>query len=151
RRVPKEKPLVLSRGKVEYRGTVEENEKLYENKRAYKILTIALEGGKTYQIEQVSQAYFSYLYLEDPTRSILGQHDSGGNGPPRILHRAEESGIYRIIANSQAGVRTGEFTLTVRVATDRGESPKVLPARFKELDKDNDGQVSLPEWLAGGR
>jgi Ca2+-binding EF-hand superfamily protein len=29
--------------------------------------------------------------------------------------------------------------------------PKGLPSWFKEIDKDHDGQVSLPEWLLSGK
>src|SRR5262249_22832602 len=32
-----------------------------------------------------------------------------------------------------------------------GSLPKGLPAWFKQLDKDRDGQVSLQEWLDGGK
>ena len=152
--VKKVQPLKLFRGQLHYEGMIDEpTDERYEGKKAFKILTIKLEEGQIYQIEEVSQIYYSFLYLEDPNGDIVAQHNSGGRGlTARIIHEAAETGTYRIIATSQDGVKTGEFKLSIRVVKDLdGGPPTGLPAWFKELDEDEDGQVSLPEWLMAGR
>jgi Ca2+-binding EF-hand superfamily protein len=150
----KVQPLKLSRGQLHYEGMIDEpTDERYEGKKAFKILTIKLEEGKIYQIEEVSQIYYAFLYLEDPNGDIVAQHNSGGRGlTSRIVYEAAETGTYRIIATSQDGVKTGEFKLSIRVVKDLdGGPPTGLPAWFKELDKNEDGQVSLPQWLKAGR
>ena len=67
-------------------------------------------------IELVSKAYFAYLFLEDSSGRILHEHNSGGIGrTSRLVHRTHRTGIYRIIATSQDGVRSGPFSLSLRV------------------------------------
>jgi Ca2+-binding EF-hand superfamily protein len=151
--VKKEPRLRFEKGQINYSGTIEEEpEERYQGKKSFKIFTVKLEGGKTYQIEQSSQAFFSYLYLEDPSGHIVEVHDSGGLGlTARMIYKAAETGTYRIIATSQGGFRTGDFTLSIRMVRDSGHvQPKQLPPWFKELDTDEDGQVSLVEWLEAG-
>jgi Ca2+-binding EF-hand superfamily protein len=152
-RIMKKDHLELENGKANLPGVVKESsDAQYQGKKAFKIYTIKLEQGKTYQIEQISQAYWAYLYLESPDGEILGQHDSGGrNRTARIVHRATRTGTYRIIATSQGGFRTGPFSLSISVVPAfAGKLPKGVPAWFKELDTDNDGQISLQEWMKGG-
>jgi Ca2+-binding EF-hand superfamily protein len=147
--------LELVNGLVDYNGVVEEAaEDRYQGKKSFHILTIKLQQGVTYQIEQVSQEYYAYLYLENPDGDIVEKHNSGGRGlTARVVHRAARSGTYRIIATSQDGHRTGPFALTVRVLSDGagGAPPSGLPAWFHELDTDRDGQIALYEWLKGGK
>jgi hypothetical protein len=139
---------------VNYRGSIDgATDDRYQNKMTFKVFTIKLQEGEIYQIEQVSPVFYAYLYLEDPSGAIVARHNSGGRGQTaRIIHEAAETGIYRIIATSQDGVKTGDFTLSVRVVHElRGNIQQTLPPWFKELDTDQDGQVSLAEWLKAGR
>ena len=146
--------LHLENGQLSYQGNVDSaNSEPYQGKRAYQILALHLQGGKTYQFQQVSQMYFSFLYLEGPDGKILGEHNSGGNGrTARIVQRLAASGTYRLIATSLGGFRTGPFSLSVRIVADSGRNlPKNLPPWFKELDTDHDGQITLREWQARGK
>jgi Ca2+-binding EF-hand superfamily protein len=141
--------LRLVKGQATYNGAVEEAiDELYRGKKSFKILTIKLDRGKTYQIDHISQAFQAYLYLEDSDGNLLEENGSttiGGNS--RIVFRADKTGTYRLIATSQGGFRTGNFSLSAR----SGVQPKALPPWFQALDRDGDGQVTLHEWRTAGR
>ena len=152
--VKKASQLELKNGKAEYKGTIEEEiEARYQGRKSFKIFTIKMEQGKTYQIEMVSPVFFAFLYLEAPGGRVLIQANSFGRDKiARITHRAIEAGTYRIIATSQDGFRTGACTLSVRLLPGIvGTIPKGVPAWFAELDTNKDGQVSLYEWRKAGR
>ena len=124
----------------------------YRGKRAYKIITVQLERGKTYQIEMVSQVYYAFLYLEDSDGELVAENNSGGKGKTaRIIHRATQTGAYRLIATSQDGVKAGDFSWSLRVLHRSGVLPKGLPSWFKDFDTDGDGQIALHEWCAAGK
>jgi Ca2+-binding EF-hand superfamily protein len=139
--------LTLRNGQATYNGAVEQAEEVYRGKRSYKILTIKLEQGKTYQIDHTSKAFQAFLFLEDAEGELLQENSSpnvGGNS--HIVFHAEAAGTYHIIATSQAGIRTGPFVLTVRVLVMQG-----LPPWFRALDRNGDGQITVQEWQKGGR
>src|SRR5262249_3206249 len=126
--------LTLVKGQVSHEGNIDAaSNEPYQGKRAFKIFTIRLQAGRTYQIEQVSKVYFAYLYLEGPNGKILDSNDSGGPGrTARIVHRATKTGTYRIIATSQGGFRTGPFSLSARALSSKGGTlPKGLPSWFE--------------------
>jgi Ca2+-binding EF-hand superfamily protein len=148
--------LKLRKGGATYDGQIDPpGKEQFRSKKAYKIFTVTLEQGKTYQIEMVSPVFFAFLYLEGPDGAILARQDSGGNNQKaRVVHLAAASGTYRIIATSQGGFRPGAFSLSIRVVPGGGGGGVVvkgLPPWFRELDRDGDGQVSLPEWRLGGK
>jgi Ca2+-binding EF-hand superfamily protein len=146
--------LKLDKGRANYNGAIDpETDARYQGKKTFKIFTIRLEAGKTYQIDHVSEVFFAYLYLEDSDGNIVEKNNSGGRGKfARITHRASQSGMHRVIATSQDGYKTGAFALTVRVVQGLGGiSPKSLPPWFKDLDTDGDGQVALYEWRRAGK
>jgi Ca2+-binding EF-hand superfamily protein len=100
-----------------------------------------------------SKAYFAFLILEDSDGNVLDAHDSGGVGLiSRIVHRTAWAGTYRVIATSQGGFRGGPFSLSVRtVHSFSGILPSELPPWFKDLDKNQHGQVTLHEWRQAGK
>jgi Ca2+-binding EF-hand superfamily protein len=139
--------LKLLGGQATYKGAIEESEELYRGKKSYKIFTIKLEQGKTYQFDLTSQVFQAFLHLEDADGDVLAENSSSGFGAnSRIVFHPDRTGIYRIIATSLAGWRTGPFVLSVHLIDAAG-----LPSWFKTLDKNGDGQVTLQEWLDGGR
>src|SRR5207247_7914677 len=100
------------------------------SKNLAKILTVRLEAGKIYQIDHKSRAFDAYLYLEGPDGAVLARDDDGGgNLNARIVHRAAETGTYRIIATSVSGTGSGAFSVSVRVlggssgAMNKGPDP----------------------------
>ena len=146
--------LKLDKIPLVYNGVIgDPTDARYQGRKAFKILTIRLEAGRTYQFDYLSQEFYAYLYLEDPDENIIEKNNSGGRGKyAQIVYRPAESGTHRIIATSQDGYKTGPFSLTIRVLHGLGDiSPKILPKWFKELDTDGDGQVALYEWRRAGK
>jgi Ca2+-binding EF-hand superfamily protein len=150
--------LVIRGGRAEYQGFIEEHpeEERYKEKKSYKVLTVWLERGRTYQFEHTSKELQACIHLEDPEGNVVVEHGADGiGGRSRINHHTTEAGLYRIIATSVSGRRPGAFTCSVRVvdptaAPETNEKPGDLPPWFQELDTDGDGQISLFEWRKGG-
>jgi Ca2+-binding EF-hand superfamily protein len=144
----KKEELKLDHGEATYNGALEESSEPYRDKKSFKILTIALEKGKTYQIDHTSEAYQAFLFLEDADSQPLEENSSptiGGNS--RIVFHAKKDGTYRIVATSLGGFKTGAFVLSVVRA---GVLPQ-LPPWFKALDADGIGQITLDAWRKAGR
>jgi Ca2+-binding EF-hand superfamily protein len=171
--------LQIDNSYATYTGVIKEADEEYRGKRSYKIFTIRLDYGRTYQIEHMSKAFHAFLFLEDSEGKPLAENASPEVGDKsRIVFHASKAGVYRIIATSGAGVRTGDFTLSVSIEhvlsgfqrnglpapknnqpppknnqpppKNNQPPPKGLPSWFKELDTDGDGQIGLYEWEAAG-
>ncbi len=146
RHVAKPYELHLKNGEATYKGTVEESDDLYRGKKSYKMFSLNLEQGKIYQIDHISPVFQACLHLEDSEGNLLQEHVATNVGlGSRLVFRADRAGSYRLIATSAAGVRTGEFTLTVQHSR---MLPEGLPSWFRDLDKNRDGQISRDEWRA---
>jgi hypothetical protein len=75
-----------------------------------------MEKGRTYQIDMKSRDFDAYLRLENPGGAqVAFDDDSGGSLDARIIHTAQQSGDFKIIATTYAG-GAGKFTLTVKDA-----------------------------------
>jgi hypothetical protein len=83
--------------------------------KQYKLYTLPMEQGKTYQIHMASNQFDSYLILLNPRNQFLvSDDDGGGNLNAHILYTATESGTFKVLATSLGGSVQGNFTLTVR-------------------------------------
>ncbi|MSQ94278.1 MAG: hypothetical protein EXR98_06945 [Gemmataceae bacterium] len=112
--------LKLEDGKANYEGAIEEAvEERYRGKKSFQVFTINMQEGRIYQIDHTSKVFYAYLYLEDSDGEVLDKKNSGGRGLiAHIVFRAARTGIYRLIATSQDGYKSGEFTLSVRAWND---------------------------------
>jgi hypothetical protein len=80
-----------------------------------KLFSVTLKKGQTYTIDLESGDLDAYLYLFDGKSRLLAQDDDSGGGlNSRIVYRAEQDGVFHILATSLGGDETGEFTLKVR-------------------------------------
>jgi Ca2+-binding EF-hand superfamily protein len=141
--------LKLKNGQVRYAGKMEENDEMLRGKKSYTLFHIALEKGQLYQVDLSSKDFAPFLFVEDEDGELAKEENGQpAAGDQRVVFRARQKGIYRIIATSQAGVRTGDFVLLVRTgaAAARG-----VPDWFNQMDTDGDGQLSLQEWLKAGK
>jgi len=72
------------------------------------------EYGEWTEITLESDDFDTYLVLEGPDGSIVGEDDDGGHWVnSRLLLTLEQSGEYTVWAGSYSGDRTGSFTLTL--------------------------------------
>jgi hypothetical protein len=113
-------PLKLEKGRTVYSGNLLKTDLRFRNQKIHKLFSVEFEAGRTYQIDQASGRFDSYLYLEDPDGNIVAEDDdSGGNLNARIVHQAAKAGRFHIIATSLEGGNTGAFTLTVQLKKDK--------------------------------
>jgi S1-C subfamily serine protease len=81
-----------------------------------------MQAGRTYIISMNSTAFDTYLRLENPSGQPVAQDDdAGGNLNARIVYRAPQTGIYRIIATSYNANATGPFQLIVQEADSKNK------------------------------
>lgn len=81
----------------------------------YKVHTVKLEKGITYQIELISDDVDTYLRLEDPKGNrIMDDDDSGGNLDAMVYFVPPETGVYRIVATTFNPNETGSYTVKVQ-------------------------------------
>jgi len=139
--------LKFRNGRAEHVSLMREGQEPYRDKKAYKMLGVKLEAGKTYQIDLTSRVLQPLLYLEDLRGKLIREHsDPTVGGSSRITYRAEKSGVYRVIATSLDGTQFGPYAFSVTTLTPPSRLPRSLAALFKELDKDGDAQIALYEW-----
>jgi len=120
-------------GTADFNGELTDQDGMYTNRKISKFFSYPMEAGKTYRIDLSSKAFDAYLYLEDSTGKVVDQKDDNGESfVARIIHKAEKTGAYRIVATSLGGKGVGAFGLTVRPASDT--EVKQLSLR-KQIDK----------------
>jgi hypothetical protein len=110
------KPIELKNdnGKAVYEGKLLMSDPIYRGGKKHKMLLFPMEAGKTYQIDMTSKAFDSYLFLESPTGKYLTEDDDGGGFPSaRIIHKAADTGVYRI-ACTYFSPASGDFKVTIR-------------------------------------
>lgn len=80
-----------------------------------KTYTFKMIEGKTYQLDMKSQAFDSYLRLENPEgQQVAADDDSGGFPDARIIYLAPKTGDYTIICTTFGPGTTGKYTLFVK-------------------------------------
>jgi hypothetical protein len=106
--------LKLVKEQASHKSNLAATDQRYNNK-LHKVFHVEFEEGKTYQIDHVSGAFDAYLYLLSPDGIVLAEDDdSGGALNSRIIHKAEKTGRFQIIATSLNGSGTGNFAISVR-------------------------------------
>jgi predicted Zn finger-like uncharacterized protein len=95
-------------------GALKKGDPLFQGK-LYKLYSIPLEQGKTYQIGLNSGQFDTFLILLGPDNKTVAVNDDGGDGTnAMIVYQAAAAGTYRIVATSLDEEDQGNFTLTVR-------------------------------------
>jgi hypothetical protein len=106
--------LANENGKGTYDGRLLNTDPIYRGGKKHKMLLFKMEAGKTYQIEMSSKAFDSYLFLASPAGKHITEDDDGGGFPTaRIVHKAAETGQFRIACTYFAPA-TGDFRVTIR-------------------------------------
>ena len=80
--------LTLKDNRVDYNGTVEKSAVEHRGKRSFKVLTMKVIAGKTYQIDMVSPAFQSFLFLEDSEGNPLHENSSPDAAASRVSFSA---------------------------------------------------------------
>ena len=138
--------MKLTKGQAKYDGALAATDDKYRSKKYAKIITVELEEGKTYQIDHMSKAFDAYLYLEDPDGELLAQDDDSGGGlNSRIVHRASQSGTYRLIATGFGDCAPGNaFSLSVRMLPDADSDMPEGPAVVVQRPRHGRGRPNRP-------
>ncbi len=81
----------------------------------YKLFTFTGTAGQTVQIDLMSSAFDSYLYLRDQSGQPIAHDDDGGGGlNARIVQQLPYTGTYQIVANTLQSGQFGAFTLQLQ-------------------------------------
>jgi hypothetical protein len=119
--------LKLKDDKTTYVGELTEKDPA-AFRRYYKLFSVPLEQDKTYRIENRAadpKTLDAYLFLEDTGGAPLeSDGTSGDHSNPRIIYKASQNGIYRIIVTSAREQQTGKFTLDIVPAEDTKKNKK---------------------------
>ena len=83
----------------------------------YKLFTFMGTAGQAVQIDLMSSAFDSYLYLRDQSGTALAHDVDGGGGlNARIVQTLPYTGLYQIVANTLQSGQYGTFTLSLQFA-----------------------------------
>jgi hypothetical protein len=127
--------LKLKAGTARYEGALTDKDPVAF--RPYKLFTVQLEEGKTYQIDHRNNGddkkFDPYLFLEDADGAPLASDDDFS--PPsldaRIVYKAAKTGVFRVIATTVGqSPRTGKFVL--EITTEAKKDAKI--GRFERSD-----------------
>ena len=89
-------------------------------REALKVHEMKLSAGYAYVIDLESNAFNTFLRLEDATGKKLAENDGvipGVNRNSRLLFTPEENGVYRLVATALQKRGVGPYTLTIREFT----------------------------------
>ena len=78
--------------------------------------TLELKAGTTYVLDMESKAFDTFLILENAGGARLAENDDidAKNLDSRIIHTAQTTGTYRIIATAYTAGATGPYVLRIR-------------------------------------
>ena len=98
-------------------GVLTEADPMLGDSSHYKLFTFLGSAGQTVQIDLMSTAFDSYLYLRDSAGDALAHDDDGGgNLNSRIIQTLPYTGTYQIVANTLQRGQFGPFTLQLQTA-----------------------------------
>ena len=76
--------------------------------------TVELEAGKTYQIDLSSEAFDTYLTVQDPSGEVRTNDDGPSSTDSQLVIEDAEAGVYTLFASSFNVGESGAFVLRVR-------------------------------------
>ncbi len=81
----------------------------------HKVIEVKLDAGKVYQIDVMSNAFDTFLRVENSQGQQLAFNDDGGEGlNSRLQFRPTQTGTYRLIVTSFNPGELGAFVLSVQ-------------------------------------
>jgi len=118
----------------------------YADKMHAKFYDVKFDKGKTYTIQLMGKGTFNpYLFLEDDKKKVLAQDDNSGGGfknlDAKIVFKAPDDGVYRVVVTSSMGLGKGAFRLVIEEQAGKDgdkkpkEQPKVRPREIKPVSR----------------
>jgi serine protease Do len=119
--LPKEPEAILRKTlSLSGAATLDKDRPGLKAKRHMQVEEVTFIAGSTYTIEMQSTEVDPYLVLEDAKQNRLAEDDNSGGFPnAKIVFRAKENGVYRIIATTYGSGETGSYTLIVRMQASK--------------------------------
>ena len=131
-----------------------------KEKFSHQLFLVNFVKGKTYWIEQIpakDARMIPYLLLEDANKEVLAETDDGNKSIARLLFRATEDAVYRIIATTLTAGGEGDFTVKVRETgrkVKKEEKPRDVGKGFERkvrLDNSDDNPYWAPDTKGGDK
>jgi len=115
----------------------------------YKMFTFMGTAGQTVQIDMMSSAFDSYLYLRDQNGTALTHDDDGGGGlNSRIVQQLPYSGMYQILANTLASGQYGAFTLQLQASGAMAQPMQPMVSAIPSINSlPTVGQIGLNQQV----
>ena len=108
-------------------GFLDDNDTPYTDGSYLEAWGLTLEAGQDVTIDLRSQAFDAYLYVTGPGLGLMTDDDSAGGCDARVVFRAPQSGVYRVVAGSLIPDQFGQFTILVGTTAEPPSSKECSP------------------------
>jgi len=130
-------------------GQLTSSDRVLSDGSYYKLFTFQGYAGQTVQIDMMSNAFTTYLYLRDSTGSDIGhQGATGGSNNSTLVQSLPYTGTYQIVANTLRANQFGAFTLQLQAAQAQAQPVvSTIQATPNAASLPSVGQVGLNQQV----
>lgn len=127
-------------------GVLSDGDPMLSDGSHYKLFTFQGSAGQTVQVDLMSSAFDSFLYLRDSAGTdITRDDDGGGNLNSRIIQTLPYSGTYQIVANTLHSGASGAFTLQLQTAQPQAPTVTSIQSLPSAASLPTVGQIGLDQ------
>jgi hypothetical protein len=111
-------------------GQLTAKDPLYPQAGPFKVHTVKLEAGNTYQIDLMSTTFVTFLVLEDSAGKVLMKGFDAASLNSQLVFRPTKTDTYRLVATSHQTNASGSYLLAV--TRNPGTQPRPAKVQKKQ-------------------